>query len=120
MKALAFTSLLLLPATAFAAPAARVGDPTSHGGLVIVGSTNVLIGGQPAARLGSFATCPQSIPGNPPTPHVGGPIVVGAATVLVNGIPAARLGDLIQESAGQVSVVGAGAATVNIGGTPAQ
>ena len=120
MKVLAFASLLLLPATVFAAPAARVGDPTSHGGVVVAGSTNVFIGGLPAARVGSFATCPQSIPGQPPTPHVGGPIVSGAATVLVNGVPAARAGDPIQEAAAQASVVAAGAATVSIGSTPAQ
>jgi len=50
-------------------------------------------------------------------PHVGGPIQVGAPTVLINGAPAARVGDLVQEQAGQVSAIAAGAATVVIGGS---
>lgn len=102
-------------ATASAAPAARIGDATSHGGAVVTGSPNVLIGGRGAARVNDTATCPQFVPGDPPVPHVGGPIVAGSATVLINGRPAARLGDPIVEAAGPGSAVAGGAPTVVIG-----
>jgi uncharacterized Zn-binding protein involved in type VI secretion len=92
-------------------PAARMTDPTSHGGQVVAGSPTVLIGGRPAARLGDMAVCPLS---DGPVPHVGGPIVTGAATVLISGMPAARVGDTIAESVPSVIVVGA--PTVLIGG----
>ena len=31
--------------------AARIGDPTSHGGSIVAGFPTVLIGGMPAARV---------------------------------------------------------------------
>jgi uncharacterized Zn-binding protein involved in type VI secretion len=102
---------VLAPAAASAGPAARLGDPTTHGGAIVAGSADVLIGGMPAARAGDFATCPL-VTGN--VPHVGGPIVTGSATVLINGRPAARMGDSIAEN-GAVSAVAAGQATVLIG-----
>ncbi|HEY86258.1 MAG TPA: type VI secretion protein [Chloroflexi bacterium] len=72
-------------------PAARMGDSTSHGGVITVGFPTVLIGGQPAARVGDMHTCPMF---NGPVPHVGGPIIPpGAVTVLIGGQPAARMGD---------------------------
>lgn len=73
-------------------PAARVGDPTAHGGVVTgPGVATVLIGGMPAAVLGDMHTCP--IP--PPTPHVTAtPFVGGSATVLVGGRPLVRVGDM--------------------------
>ena len=75
-------------------PAARLGDPTSHGGTITVGFPQVLIGGQPAARVGDMHVCPMVTPGTPPIPHVGGPITgPGSPTVLIGGMPAARLGD---------------------------
>lgn len=37
--------------------AARIGDPTTHGGVITTGFPQVLISGQPAARLGDTATC---------------------------------------------------------------
>jgi uncharacterized Zn-binding protein involved in type VI secretion len=75
-------------------PAARLGDPTAHGGTVTVGCPTVLIGGQPAARVGDMHTCPMVTPGVPPVPHVGGPITgPGSPTVLIGGMPAARMGD---------------------------
>jgi uncharacterized Zn-binding protein involved in type VI secretion len=54
----------------------------------------VLIGGQPAARVGDMAVC------------AGGPdvIALGSATVLIGGMMAARLGDLTVH--GGVIVVG--------------
>jgi uncharacterized Zn-binding protein involved in type VI secretion len=72
-------------------PAARMGDPTAHGGVITVGFPMVLIGGQPAARVGDMHTCPMS---DGPKPHVGGPISPpGSPTVLIGGMPAARMGD---------------------------
>ena len=68
-------------------PAARVGDLTVHGGVITVGFPQVLIGGQPAARVGDMHTCPMVTPGTPPVPHVGGPITTGSATVLIGGQP---------------------------------
>lgn len=75
-------------------PAARVGDmhvcpmisPAPHiGGPVMPpGRPTVLVGGIPAATLGSQLVC------------VGAPdtIIKGSITVLIGGQPAARLGDL--------------------------
>src|SRR5262249_31220223 len=75
-------------------PAARVGDPhlcpmvtvlVPHVGGPILppGYPKVLIGGQPAARMGALCTC------------VGPPdvIAVGAPTVQIGGQPAARMLD---------------------------
>jgi uncharacterized Zn-binding protein involved in type VI secretion len=76
------------------APAARMGDMTAHGGAIAMGFPQVLIGGQPAARLGDMHTCPMSTPGTPPIPHVGGPITMGSPTVMIGGQPAARVGDM--------------------------
>ena len=72
--------------------ALRVGDSTSHGGVVTgPGCPTVLIGGMPAARLGDMTTCPMVTPAPVPVPHVGGPIAgPGAVTVLIGGMPAAR------------------------------
>jgi len=76
-------------------PAARMGDPTAHGGVIAVGFPTVLIGNQPAARLGDMHTCPMVTQAGPvPVPHVGGPITLGSATVLIGGQPAARMGDM--------------------------
>lgn len=76
-------------------PAARMGDMTAHGGTIVVGCPQVLIGGQPAARVGDMHACPMVTPGVPPIPHVGGPITgPGSPTVLIGGMPAARVGDM--------------------------
>jgi len=96
-------------------PAARQGDPTAHGGVITVGYPQVLIGGQPAARLGDMHTCPMVTPGTPPVPHVGGPVIGGSATVLIGGQPAARVGDMATCTGPPDSIV-AGCATVLIGG----
>jgi uncharacterized Zn-binding protein involved in type VI secretion len=76
-------------------PAARVGDmhscpqitvliPHVGGPVLPPGGLPVLIGGQPAARVGDLALC------------VGPPdvIALGSMTVLIGGMPAARMGDL--------------------------
>jgi len=96
-------------------PAARLGDPTAHGGAITVGFPQVLIGGQPAARLGDMHMCPMVTPGLPPIPHVGGPIMMGSATVLIGGQPAARMGDMATCVGPPDSIV-AGCPTVLIGG----
>jgi uncharacterized Zn-binding protein involved in type VI secretion len=78
-------------------PAARLGDfhqcpmvtpgvpPIPHVGGPVTGPCmpTVLIGGQPAAKVGDMLTC------------VGPPdaIVKGSATVMIGGVPAARVGD---------------------------
>lgn len=75
-------------------PAARLGDAhvcpmvtvlVPHvGGPVLFGLPTVMIGFQPAARVGDPALC------------VGPPdvIALGSFTVLIGGMPAARVGDL--------------------------
>ncbi len=76
-------------------PGARMGDMTMHGGSIIFGFPMVLIGGQPAARVGDMHACPMATPGTPPVPHVGGPILPpGSPMVLIGGQPAARVGDM--------------------------
>jgi len=93
-------------------PAARLGDPTSHGGVITVGFPMVLIGGQPAARMGDMHTCPMF---DGPKPHVGGPITKGSTTVLIGNMPAARLGDMAQ-CVGPPDTIVMGCPTVLIGG----
>ncbi|NOZ06901.1 MAG: type VI secretion protein [Chloroflexi bacterium] len=97
-------------------PAARQGDMTAHGGTIAAGFPQVLIGGQPAARVGDMHICPMVTPGTPPVPHVGGPILPpGGVTVLIGGQPAARQGDMAM-CTGPPDVIAAGCPTVLIGG----
>lgn len=96
-------------------PAARMGDSTAHGGTIAAGCPTVLVGGQPAARLGDMHICPMVTPGVPPVPHVGGPVTLGSATVLIGGQPAARMGDMAT-CTGPPDTVAAGCPTVLIGG----
>jgi uncharacterized Zn-binding protein involved in type VI secretion len=96
------------------APAARQGDPTSHGGVVLTGTPTVVIGGRPAARVEDTASCPVVPPEPGALPHVGGPITTGSSTVLIGGKPAARAGDTVTET-GATSIVVVGAPTVLIG-----
>jgi len=93
-------------------PAARLGDLTAHGGAIVVGFPTVLIGGQPAARVGDMHTCPLV---NGLVPHVGGPVIPpGGVTVLIGGMPAARLGD-IATCVGPPDTIVKGEPTVLIG-----
>ena len=93
-------------------PAARIGDMTAHGGVIVVGYPTVLIGGMPAARVTDMHTCPM-VTG--PVPHVGGPILPpGAPTVLIGGLPAARMGDMVVCTGPPDSIV-VGCMTVLIG-----
>lgn len=91
--------------------AARMGDMTAHGGIIVQGFPTVLIGGQPAARLGDMHTCPMATP----NPHVGGPILPPCSvTVLIGGQPAARMLDLAM-CPGPPDVIMQGCPTVFIG-----
>ncbi len=91
-------------------PAARVGDPTDHPGVIAgPGMLTVLIGEVPAAVVGDTHACAFPPPAGPHPPT---PIVLGSATVLIGGMPAARLGDI----AGCGATIIAGLPTVEIGG----
>jgi uncharacterized Zn-binding protein involved in type VI secretion len=96
-------------------PAARMGDPTAHGGTIVAGFPTVLIGGQPAARVTDMHVCPMVTPGIPPVPHVGGPVTLGSATVLIGNLPAARMGDMAT-CVGPPDTIASGCMTVLIGG----
>ena len=95
--------------------AARVGDTTIHGGVITVGFLKVLIGGQPAARVGDMHTCPMVTPGTPPVPHVGGPISSGSSSVLIGNMPAARVGDMATCTGPPDQIAPPGCPTVIIG-----
>jgi len=85
---------------------------TAHGTpLTGASSPNVLIGGQPAWRVGDVHTCPLS---TGPVPHVGGSAPMGSTTVLINNMPAARQGDTIVEN-GPPNTITMGCPTVIIG-----
>ena len=75
--------------------------PKPHvGGPITSGTPTVMIGGMPAATVGSVCTCV----GPPDT------IVTGSAKVMIGGKPAARLGDTTAHG----GTVVAGAPTVMI------
>jgi uncharacterized Zn-binding protein involved in type VI secretion len=95
-------------------PAARRGDLTAHGGVVVAGCPTVLIGGMPAARVNDMHVCPMCNPGSPPPPHIGGPIVMGSNTVVIGGQPAARVGSMCVCS-GPPDSIAMGCDTVSIG-----
>jgi uncharacterized Zn-binding protein involved in type VI secretion len=95
-------------------PAARMGDMTAHGGVIVLGCPTVLIGGQPAARVTDMHTCPM-VTGL--VPHVGGPILPpGGVTVLIGGMPAARVGDMATCVGPPDTIIPPGCPTVLIGG----
>lgn len=87
--------------------AARVGDTTTHGGIVSgPGVATVLIGGQPAAVMGDTHACPiPAITGHIPS----SPFTAGSTTVIIGGKPALRSGDLCGCGAsvpvGEISVI---------------
>lgn len=92
-------------------PAARLGDPTAHGGSIVVGQPTVLIGGQPAARIGDMHLCPRV---TVLVPHVGGPLVFGSFTVLTGSVPQSRVGDMLV-CVGPPDSVATGCPTVLVG-----
>lgn len=90
--------------------AARFGDVTNHGGVIMgPGCATVLIGGMPAAVLGDNHIC--VIPPN--TGHIPtSPFITGSGTVMIGGKPALRTTDSCV--CGAMAAVGC--PTVNIGG----
>jgi uncharacterized Zn-binding protein involved in type VI secretion len=90
-------------------PAARVGDPTGHPGIISgPGVATVLIAGQPAAVAGDMHACSM-----PPTagPHPPTPFPPGSTTVLIGSRPALRMGDM----SGCGAPITLGATTVIVG-----
>jgi uncharacterized Zn-binding protein involved in type VI secretion len=86
--------------------AARQGDPTDHGGVIVSGSPDTTIGGIPAARQATDSHgCPN---------HGTVPIVTGSPTVLIDGTQAARVGDKLACG----SAIASGCATVLFGDAP--
>jgi len=71
--------------------AARVGDVTTHGGMIVgPGCATVMIGGMPAAVMGDNHAC--VIPPN--TGHIPmGPFPLGSTSVIIGGKAAVRQGD---------------------------
>ncbi|MFJ6378645.1 PAAR domain-containing protein [Kitasatospora sp. NPDC092039] len=101
-------------------PAARTGDLTDHGGALTTPPpgaprvATVLIGGRPAAVVGTLHACavPPHLalgPGNVVVPSTG---AVTGGVVLIGGLPAARWGDKTACGA----TVTSGAFNVLIGG----
>jgi uncharacterized Zn-binding protein involved in type VI secretion len=73
-------------------PAARLTDPTVHGGMIVMGCPTVMINDLPAARIGDTHVCPMV---TVLVPHVGGPLVLGSFTVIVGGMPQSRVTDML-------------------------
>jgi uncharacterized Zn-binding protein involved in type VI secretion len=92
-------------------PAARLGDPTVHGGVIVSGFQQVVIGDQPAARVTDLHICPLSTGS---VPHVGGPMIVGALSVMVGNQPQSREGDALT-CTGPPDAVATGCPTVMVG-----
>lgn len=80
-----------------ARPQARMGDITSHGGVIITGSIRTMVNRKPVARMGDLHACP--IPG-----HGVSPIVTGSLDTATEGMPDARIGDIT--ACGAVIVTG--------------
>jgi len=80
-----------------AAPQARLGDTSSHGGTIVSAAERTLVDGIPAARVGDLHSCPIPF-------HGVTQIVQGASKTLIEGKPAARVGDAV--GCGAVIVTG--------------
>jgi uncharacterized Zn-binding protein involved in type VI secretion len=94
--------------------AARIGDPTDHGGSVVgTGVPTVLIENKPAAVAGDPATTMHQCVIPPQPPHAPGPFV-GVNQVLIGGRPALREGDVA--SCGATVVLGATFVEIGLGG----
>jgi uncharacterized Zn-binding protein involved in type VI secretion len=65
-------------------PLIRLGDKTSHGGVVIQASSSSDVAGVGIARMGDKTVCPT---------HGSAPIISGDSAFIVDGKPAARAGD---------------------------
>jgi uncharacterized Zn-binding protein involved in type VI secretion len=102
-------------------PAARTGDKTSHAGTIgtpppsaAAAVATVLIGGKPAAVVGSLHVCvvPTHAVLGPANVIMSSPGAAAGGVVLIGGLPAARVGD---QTACQANIV-TGAMDVLIGG----
>lgn len=91
------------------ASAARVGDLSTHGGLLAgPGVPTVLVAGRPASVAGDLHVCALPAQGHQPTAS---PFPMGSASVLVGGLPALRTTD----ASGCGAMAAVGAPTVQIG-----
>ena len=68
-----------------AQPQARLGDISSHGGMIVTAATKTVVDGAPAARMGDLHACPD---------HGINAIATGSSLLLIEGRPAARAGDI--------------------------
>lgn len=92
-------------------PACTITSETAHGGVVMVGFPQVLIGMMPASRIGDMHVCPM-VTGV--VPHVGGPFILGSTTVLVGMMPQSRVTDQLT-CVGPPDVAVMGCETVLVG-----
>ncbi|HEY8983525.1 MAG TPA: PAAR domain-containing protein [Streptomyces sp.] len=83
-------------------PAARTGDPTDHGGVIATpppaaarSVATVLIGGRPAAVVGSLHTCamPPHLALGPANVIIPNPAGLTSGQVFIGGLPAAKARD---------------------------
>lgn len=82
--------------------AARVGDSSTHGGVITgPGVATVLVGGKPAAVAGDVHIC--SLPPNAHAPTAS-PFVMGSTTVTITGKSVVRVSDPC--SCGAMAAVG--------------
>jgi uncharacterized Zn-binding protein involved in type VI secretion len=82
---------------------ARLGDMTSHGGVIITGSPKLYDTGPPVARITDLHACPL---------HGVNIIVTGSPTMSSDMLPVARIGDMCACGAAIVT----GSATTNLDG----
>ena len=75
---------------------ARIGDTSTHGGVIISGASKMIVEGMPTSRVGDLLMCPI---------HGPMPLVTGAGKMIVEGVPTSRIGDLA--ACGAVIVSGA-------------
>ena len=68
-------------------PIIRLGDTTTHGGVVVSAAPDTTVDGKAPARINDMTVCP--IPG-----HGANPIVSGDSGTIVDGSPDARQGDM--------------------------
>ena len=92
-------------------PACTITSLTAHGGNVIMGYPQVLIGFMPASRIGDMHVCPM-VTGV--VPHVGGPFILGSPTVLTGFMPQSRVTDQLT-CVGPPDVAAMGVMTVLVG-----
>ncbi|MFM9446800.1 PAAR domain-containing protein [Streptomyces acidiscabies] len=94
--------------------AARTGDPTDHGGVIATpppaaarSVATVLIGGRPAAVVGSLHTCamPPHLALGPANVVIPNPAGLTSGVVLIGGLPAAKARD--KTACGATIVMGA-------------